>query len=93
MNNTALEQEQLFNDIITMKHRIQNLGSYVQNDFDRMLADGTVTRDYICESICEMAKDYTKFRTDLSKLEVKARRLMSSKLFTDNDDVDAINFH
>lgn len=41
MNNTALEQEKLFNDIIEMKHRIQNLASYVQNDFDRMLADGT----------------------------------------------------
>lgn len=46
------------------------------------------TRDHICESISEMANDYTKFRTDLSNLEVKARRLMSSKLFTDNDEIE-----
>lgn len=77
MNNTAVEQEQLFNDIIAMKQRLQHLGAYVQNDFDRMLADGTTTKGYIGSSAFLMGKDFDQFQQDLTNWHMRARKLMT----------------
>lgn len=37
-------QEKTFNAIMNMKHRMQGLAGYVQNDFERMLENGTTTK-------------------------------------------------
>lgn len=38
-------QEELFNDIKSLALEVDNLKGWVQNDFDRMLADGTATKE------------------------------------------------
>ena len=51
-------QQKLFHEIVNMKHKMQGLAGFVQNDFDRMLADGTTTKDGIKEGIEDMDKSF-----------------------------------
>lgn len=70
-------QEKLFNEIKTMQYRIQGLAAYVQNDFERMLEDGTTNKEQINAEIAEMDEQYDKFITELNKLRKQARDLMT----------------
>ena len=70
-------QEKLFNEIIAMKYRVQGLAAYVQNDFERMLEDGTTNKETINAEITEMDEQYNKFITELNKLRKQARDLMT----------------
>lgn len=69
-------QEKTFNAIKNMKHRIQGLAGYVQNDFERMLEDGTTTKKTINAEIEEMDKQYDKVITELNELREQARDIM-----------------
>ena len=71
------EQKQLFNDIITMKHRMQNLASFVQNDFNRMLEDGSVNQKYIKEAIPDMNKTYDKVIEELNQLRYRSDKILT----------------
>jgi len=70
-------QEKLFNDIKAMQYRIQGLAAYVQNDFERMLEDGTTTKETINTEITEMDEQYNKFINDLNILRKQTRDLMT----------------
>lgn len=70
-------QEKLFNEIKDMQYRIQGLAAYVQNDFERMLEDGTTNKETINAEIIEMDEQYDKFITELNKLRKQARDLMT----------------
>lgn len=70
-------QEKLFNEIKAMQHRIQGLAAYVQNDFKRMLEDGTTNKETINAEITEMDEQYDKFIAELNKLREQARDLMT----------------
>jgi adenylosuccinate synthase len=70
-------QEKLFNDIKAIQYRIQGLAAYVQNDFERMLEDGTTTKETINTEITEMDEQYNKFINDLNILRKQARDLMT----------------
>ncbi len=70
-------QEKLFNEIKAMQYRIQGLAAYVQNDFERMLEDGTITKETINAEITEMDEQYDKFINELNKLRKQARDLMT----------------
>lgn len=70
-------QEKLFNEIKAMQYRIQGLAAYVQNDFERMLEDGTTNKEQINAEIAEMDEQYDKFITELNKLRKQARDLMT----------------
>jgi len=69
-------QENLFNDIIGMKHRIQILGSFVQNDFNEMLKDGTIIKENIKEGIDEMDESFNEVINMLNKLREKCQIIM-----------------
>jgi predicted NodU family carbamoyl transferase len=70
-------QEKLFNDIKAMQYKIQGLAAYVQNDFERMLEDGTTTKETINTEITEMDEQYNKFINDLNILRKQAHDLMT----------------
>lgn len=70
-------QEKLFNEIKAMQYRIQGLAAYIQNDFERMLEDGTTNKEHINAEITEMDEQYDKFITELNKLRKQARDLMT----------------
>ncbi|NPV13048.1 MAG: hypothetical protein HPY57_14880 [Ignavibacteria bacterium] len=70
-------QQELFHEIVGIKHRIQGLAGFVQNDFDRMLEDGTTTKDGIKEAIEDMDKSFDKVVNELNLLREKCRVIMS----------------
>jgi len=70
-------QQKLFHKIVGMKHRMQGLARFVQNDFDRMLEDGTTTKDGIKEAIEDMDKSFDKVVNELNTLREKCRVIMS----------------
>ena len=51
-------QEELFYDIINLAQNVDNLKGYVQNDFNRMLADGTVTKEDLKDSLEDILDDF-----------------------------------
>jgi hypothetical protein len=70
-------QQKLFHEIVGMKHRMQGLAGFVQNDFDRMLEDGTTTKDGIKEAIEDMDKSFDRVVNELNMLREKCRVIMS----------------
>ena len=69
-------QEKTFNAIKNMMHQMQGLAGYMQNDFERMLEDGTTTKETINGEIAEMDKQYDKVIAELNKLREQARDIM-----------------
>lgn len=70
-------QQKLFYEIVDMKHRMQGLARFVQNDFDRMMKDGATTKDVITESIKEMNKSFDEVINELNVLREKCIAIMS----------------
>lgn len=70
-------QQNLFHEIVGMKYRMQNLAGFVQNDFKRMLEDGTTNKDGIKEAIEDMDKSFDKTINELNTLREKCRVIMS----------------
>lgn len=69
-------QDKIFNAIKNMKHQMQGLAGYMQNDFERMLEDGTTTKETINAEIVEMDKQYDKVIAKLNELREQARDIM-----------------
>jgi len=59
-------QEQLFNDIKNLALKVDNLKGYVQNDFYRMIADGTVTKEDILDSIDDIEINFVEVISELT---------------------------
>ena len=59
-------QEELFNDIILLAQKVDNLKGYVQNDFYRMIADGTVTKEDILDSIDDIEINFVEVISELT---------------------------
>lgn len=70
-------QKNLFNEIKNMQCLIQGLSAYVQNDFETMLENGTITKETINAEIIEMDEQYDKFINELNKLRKQTRDLVS----------------
>lgn len=70
-------QQKLFHEIVDMKHKMQGLAGFVQNDFDKMLEDGTTTKDGIKEAIEDMDKSFDKVINEMNTLREKCRVIMS----------------
>ena len=69
-------QKRTFNAIQDMKHRIQGLAGYVQNDFGSLLDDGLITKEDIKATIVEMDKEYDEVVVELNKLREQTRAIM-----------------
>jgi len=59
-------QEELFYDIILLAQNVDNLKGYVQNDFYRMIADGTVTKEDILDSIDDIEINFVEVISKLT---------------------------
>ena len=70
-------QQKLFHEIVGMKHKMQGLAGFVQNDFERMIEDGTTTKDGIKEAIEDMDKSFDKAINEMNMLREKCRVIMS----------------
>jgi len=70
-------QQKVFKEIVDMKHRMQGLAGFVQCDFERMLEDGTITKDDIKEVIEDMDKSFDKTINEINTLREKCRVIMS----------------
>jgi hypothetical protein len=51
-------QEELFYDIILLGQKVDNLKGWVQNDFDRMIADGGITKEDLQNRLPQILDDF-----------------------------------
>jgi hypothetical protein len=78
MKNVNRErQEELFHEIVAMQYSMQGLAGFVQNDFERMLADGTTTQEGITEAIADMDESFDRVVVKLNTLREKCREVMT----------------
>jgi mannitol/fructose-specific phosphotransferase system IIA component len=61
-----------------MKYKIQNLASFVQNDFERMIEDGIVDENYIKNMIAELHETYDKVIEELNKLRDRSEEILTN---------------
>lgn len=78
MKKTREEQVDLFKRIKMSANLLSNLAGYVQNDFDMMLADGTVTKLDIANSIADARHDFDKLVQHVRSLEEEVVELLKS---------------
>ena len=71
------KQKQLFENIIKLKYKLQSLGSFVQNDFSRMLDDGTATKEAMIESILDLNGAYDIVIDDLNKYRKQSEEIIT----------------
>lgn len=64
-----IETEKLFNQINKLSTRVSQLSHIVQNDFDRMLEDGYITKEELVGSIPEVELDFNNVIFELQELE------------------------
>jgi hypothetical protein len=61
-------QEELFDDWKEDCHKLELLSGFVQNDLDRMLKDGMITKEDIKNSIVDFKEQYDKRIDHISEL-------------------------
>jgi len=57
-------QRELFDDIKNLALKVDNLKGYVQNGFDQMIADGTVTKEDLKDSLDDILDEFDIIETD-----------------------------
>ena len=76
------DQEQLFSDWVKKCNELKDLGAFIQNDFDILLADGHTTPEEIIDQRSEFFKQYVCLLTDIEVLYKKIYDLMSEYQIT-----------
>ena len=71
-------QEQLFNDIKNLALKVDKLKGWVQNDFDRMIADSTVTKEYLMDSLDDILDDFDDKIDELNVLKLDVYNLVKN---------------
>ena len=66
MNNT---QEYLFNEIILTAARVNDLKAHVQNDFDRLIQDGYLSKEQLLEGCANISEQFDTTIKELFKLK------------------------
>lgn len=69
------EQEELFYNWKSECEKLKSLSGFIQNDFERMLADGT-TKEEIKQAEIEYKKEYINTINNISSLESKIHILL-----------------
>lgn len=78
LKNNLKTQEELFNDIKNLALKVDNLKSWVQNDFDRMLVDGTVTKEDLMDSLSDILDDFDDKIDELNVLKLDVHNLVKT---------------
>ena len=76
-NGMSNESKQLFTEWNLACGRLRLLSSFVQNDFDRMLQDGYVTKEDIKKSIPEFNELYSKAITQIFELKTEIEKVLN----------------
>ena len=63
-----MKQEALFNLYKYLSEELKDFGGYIQNDFDIMLQDKTITKEEIQKASEEYRKDFLEFIVLLKEL-------------------------
>lgn len=63
-------REELFYDIILLGQKVDNLKGWVQNDFDRMTADGVITKEDLQNSLPQILDDFDGKIDELNVLKL-----------------------
>lgn len=69
-------QEELFNQIKRLAIKVDTLKGFVQNDLDRMIADGTITSKDIDDAICAAESDFDKVILELQKTKKEVKKFI-----------------
>jgi len=67
-------QQRLFEKI--RDYRLRSLAGYVQNDFKRMLEDGTATKQGIKDGIQSMEANFDRVIKEITKMREQCKTLM-----------------
>ena len=62
--------EELFDDIKNLALKVDNLKGWVQNDFDRMIADGKVTKEDLRNRLPQILHDFDGTIDELNVLKL-----------------------
>jgi hypothetical protein len=62
--------EELFYDIKNLALKVDNLKGWVQNDFDKMIADGKVTKEDLRNSLPQILHDFDGTIDELNVLKL-----------------------
>jgi ribosome recycling factor len=81
----SLTQRNIFNEMESLKFRIQSLRGYIQNDFTKMLDDGMIDLDALQNSIEDMDNDFDNFIGDLNEYRQLIRSLIESHINLNKD--------
>ena len=77
-------RQSLFNKILMMKHRMQSLASFVQNDFESMVGEGMITEADIAEAINDLDATYNAVIDELNALREESRSIMLKYINSNN---------
>lgn len=69
-------QEQLFNDLRNLDLHTDNLCNLFQNSFEKLVEDGSVTRDHIKESFDNTMKSFDNFIDAIKELKKRAAKVI-----------------
>jgi ferritin-like protein len=70
-------QEQIFTQWTEECQKLTLLNSFIQNDFERMLEDGTTTKEVIKDALVEFRNSYNKVGDNIHSLRVDIEKLMT----------------
>jgi hypothetical protein len=71
-------QEELFDAIKMMSHKVDGLKGWVQNDFDRMIADGIVTKEDLRNDLDDVLSNFDERIEELNVLKLEVWALIKS---------------
>ena len=70
--------EELFYDIKNLALKVDNLKGWVQNDFDRMIADGIVTKEDLRNNLDDVLDNFDERIEELNVLKLEVWALIKS---------------
>ena len=74
-------QEEIFNDIKRLAIRVDTLKGFVQNDIQRMLDDGTITREELNRAAEQCYDAFDEVMDELRVNQLDACNLIDSFIF------------
>ena len=82
MNNT---QEHLFNKIILSAARVNDLKGCVQNDFDRLIQDGYLSKEELFESCSNIDQQFDATVKELFRLKLEVLKYIKDYCSKSNE--------
>lgn len=74
-----MNQEHLFNEWTDSCGKLLLLNSFIQNDFDKMLQDGSITKDNIKKGMVYFNEAYSEIMSEISTIKSKIEKFVEVK--------------